>query len=68
VKQKVGIKDKKTRTQINGRFTDISSADENIKNIIVEPLFKNYKTTIHLFVCRTKECGSEESVKFCLDR
>jgi hypothetical protein len=30
VKQKVALKDKiKLRTQINGKFNDISSADEN---------------------------------------
>jgi hypothetical protein len=29
VKQKVALKDKKIRTQINGKFNDISSADEN---------------------------------------
>jgi hypothetical protein len=27
--QKVALKDKKVRTQINGKFNDISSADEN---------------------------------------
>jgi hypothetical protein len=31
---------KNLRTQINGKFNDISSADEN-KKITVEPLFKN---------------------------
>jgi hypothetical protein len=31
VKQKVALKDKKVRTQINGKFNDISSADENGK-------------------------------------
>jgi hypothetical protein len=29
VEQNVGRKDKTTRTQINGKFNDISSADEN---------------------------------------
>jgi hypothetical protein len=29
VKQKVALKDKEIRTQINGKFNDISSADEN---------------------------------------
>jgi hypothetical protein len=29
VKQKVALKDKKHRTQINGKFNDISSADED---------------------------------------
>jgi hypothetical protein len=41
VKQKVALKDKKKKkliTQINGKFNDISSADEKI--ITVEPLFE----------------------------
>jgi hypothetical protein len=29
VKQKVALKDKKLRTQINGKCNDISSADKN---------------------------------------
>jgi hypothetical protein len=29
VKQKVALIDKEIRTQINGKFNDISSADEN---------------------------------------
>jgi hypothetical protein len=29
VKQRVAIKDKKLRTQTNGKFNDIISADEN---------------------------------------
>jgi hypothetical protein len=29
VKQKVTLKDKKLGTQINGKFNDISTADEN---------------------------------------
>jgi hypothetical protein len=29
MKQKVALKDKKFRTQINGKFNDISSDDEN---------------------------------------
>jgi hypothetical protein len=29
VKQKVALKDKKSLEQINGKFNDISSADEN---------------------------------------
>jgi hypothetical protein len=29
VKQKVALRDKKLRTQINGIFNDISGADEN---------------------------------------
>jgi hypothetical protein len=29
VKQTVALKDKDIRTQINGKFNDISSADEN---------------------------------------
>jgi hypothetical protein len=37
---------KNLRTQINGKFNDINSADENKKNITVEPLFKNYKKAI----------------------
>jgi hypothetical protein len=35
-------------------FYDISIADENkLQNITVEPLFKNYKKTIHLFIDRS---------------
>jgi hypothetical protein len=29
VKQKIALKDKKLRTQINGRFEDIGTDDEN---------------------------------------
>jgi hypothetical protein len=29
MKQKVVLKDKKLRTQINGKFNNVSSADEN---------------------------------------
>jgi hypothetical protein len=29
VKQKVALKEKKLRTQINGKFSEISSVDEN---------------------------------------
>jgi hypothetical protein len=29
VKQKVALKEKKLKTQINGKFNDINSADEN---------------------------------------
>jgi hypothetical protein len=46
VKQKVDLNDKKLRTQINGKYNDISSADENNnnkKNITVEHLLKKYK-------------------------
>jgi hypothetical protein len=51
VKQKIALKDKKKlRTWVNRKFIDIGSADENKKNITVEPLFKNYKKTIHLFI------------------
>jgi hypothetical protein len=43
--QKVTLKGKKLRTQINEKFSDISNADENkLKSIIVEPLCKNYKS------------------------
>jgi hypothetical protein len=37
------------RTQINGKFNDVSIADEVHKNVTVQPLFKNYKknTFIH---------------------
>jgi hypothetical protein len=31
VKQKVAVEDKKLRTQINGKFNDINSADENTR-------------------------------------
>jgi hypothetical protein len=44
-------KKKKLRTQINGKFNDISSAYEN-KKISVEHLFKNYKKTVHSFIDR----------------
>jgi hypothetical protein len=53
VKQQLVVKDKKLRSQINGKFNDMSSADESIyQNITVEPLFKNYEKTIHLFFDR----------------
>jgi hypothetical protein len=53
VKLKVALKDNKNLEQIDGKFNDISSADENkYKNITVEPLFKNYKKTVHLFIDR----------------
>jgi hypothetical protein len=47
MKQKVALKYKKLRTQINGKFNDINSADKNkeTQNITVGPLFKNYKKT-----------------------
>jgi hypothetical protein len=49
VKQKGALK--KLRAQIIGKFNDISSADENkYKNITVEPLFKNFKKTVLLFI------------------
>jgi hypothetical protein len=51
VKQKIALKDKETDTQINGEFNDVGSADEN-KKITVEPLFKNYQKTVHLFIDR----------------
>jgi hypothetical protein len=52
-KQKVALKGKKLRTQVNGNFDNMNSADENkYKNISVEPLFKNYKKTLHLFIDR----------------
>jgi hypothetical protein len=48
--------DKKLKLQINGKFNDISSADEN-KNVTVEPLFENYERIIHLFIDgRLKSC------------
>jgi hypothetical protein len=51
MKQKVALKDKQIRTEVNGKSDDISSADKNkYKNITVEPLFNNYKKTIHLFI------------------
>jgi hypothetical protein len=47
---KVAIKHKnKLITQINGKFSDVRSDDENMT---VQPLFKNYKKTIHLFIDR----------------
>jgi hypothetical protein len=55
VKRKVTVKDHKKRfkTQINGKLNDISSADENkYQNITVQPLFKYYKKTVHLFIDR----------------
>jgi hypothetical protein len=43
----------KLRTQSNGKFNDVSIADENKEqNITVEPLFKNYKKKMHLFFDR----------------
>jgi hypothetical protein len=42
---------KRLRTQINGKYNNISSADKNKQqNITLEPLFKNNKNTIHLFM------------------
>jgi hypothetical protein len=42
VKEKVTLKGKKKlRIQTNGKFNDISRADENNKKITIEPLFKN---------------------------
>jgi hypothetical protein len=58
VKQNVDLKDQKEKrekliTQINGKFNDVSSPDQNkYKNITVEPLFKNYTNTIPLFIDR----------------
>jgi hypothetical protein len=43
---------KKLKTQINGKFNDISSAYKNKQNITVQPLFKNYKKSIYLFIDR----------------
>jgi hypothetical protein len=44
VKQKAVLRDKKLRTQINGKCNDKISADENKEqNITVEPLFKTIK-------------------------
>jgi hypothetical protein len=37
MKQNIFLKEKKVRTQINGKFNDISNADENKYKIIVEP-------------------------------
>jgi hypothetical protein len=37
---------------MNGKCNDISSADKNKQNIPVEPLFKNYKKTINLYIDR----------------
>jgi hypothetical protein len=48
VKQNIALKHKKLRTQINGKFNDRSSANENIRNVTVEPSFKNYKNTVYL--------------------
>jgi hypothetical protein len=47
----VFLKEKKLGTQINGKFNDVSSSDEN-KKITIEPLFKNYKKATHLFIDR----------------
>jgi hypothetical protein len=39
VKKKVAVKDKKKlRTQINGEFSDISSADENKKITVTQDI------------------------------
>jgi hypothetical protein len=43
-------KRKKLRTKINGKFKDVCSADKNIQNATVEPLFIKYKGTVHLFI------------------
>jgi hypothetical protein len=40
-KQTVDLKDKRT-SQISGNVIDISSADENDKNVTIEPLFKTH--------------------------
>jgi hypothetical protein len=53
VKQEVARKnEKKLRKEINGKFNDISIAEEIHKNITVEPLFKIYKKKIYLFIDR----------------
>jgi hypothetical protein len=53
VELNVALKDKiKLGTQINGTFKDKGSADENKKNIIVEPLLNNYKKTMHSSIDR----------------
>jgi hypothetical protein len=42
----LALKDKKKLKKINGKFSNICSADGNKhKNITVEPLFKKYKKT-----------------------
>jgi hypothetical protein len=51
----MALKDKSHRTQINGKFNYISSADKINKNITVELLFKNYKKIIHFFMNRRSE-------------
>jgi hypothetical protein len=53
----VDLKDKKIlTTQINVKVNDISSADENKqkKDVSVQPLFKNYIQTVHLFIHRRR--------------
>jgi hypothetical protein len=46
MKQKIALKDKKLRKQINGKFNNIGSVDENkLENITVELLFNIYKKT-----------------------
>jgi hypothetical protein len=39
------LKTKKLKKQINGKFNNVGSADENKKSITVESIFKNYKNT-----------------------
>jgi hypothetical protein len=51
VKQKVALKEKETRTQINGKLNGISSADEK-QNITIEPLFKNCTHAVRTFIHR----------------
>jgi hypothetical protein len=59
MKKMAAVRDKKLRTQTNGKFNDINSADENKTNITIQPLFKNYKNTIHLFIDRRlRSCTS----------
>jgi hypothetical protein len=38
------------RTEINGKYNDMSSAGENNKMSTIEPLCKNYKKTIQVIL------------------
>jgi hypothetical protein len=55
---------KKLRTQVNGKFNDINSADENKKDITVNLYLKTIKKTVHLLIDRRlRSCTYFESVE-----
>jgi hypothetical protein len=45
VEQNAALKDKKRRTQINGKCNDESGADENKKISLYSPYFKTIKSS-----------------------